>query len=50
MIQEEMGIYIIIYLKVFLIWSSGSPFVQQSVTICAVLVESIMRNNSVKLF
>ena len=37
-------------LKVFLIWSSGSPFVQQSVTICAILVEGIMRNNSVKLF
>ena len=37
-------------LKVLLIWSSGSPFVQQSVTICAILVECIMRNNSVKLF
>ena len=38
-------------LKVFLIWSSGSPVVQQSVTICAILVEGIMRNNnSVKLF
>ena len=30
-------------LKVFLIWSSGSPFVQRSVTICAILVEGIMR-------
>ena len=37
-------------LKVFLIWSSDSPFVQRSVTICASLVEGIMRNNSVKLF
>ena len=37
-------------LNVFLILSSGSPFVQQSVTVCAILVEGIMRNNSVKLF
>ena len=37
-------------LKVILIWSSGSPFVQQSDTICAILVEGIQRNNSVKLF
>ena len=37
-------------LKDFLIWISGSPFVQQSVTICAILVEGIMRNISVKLF
>ena len=36
-------------LKVLLIWSSGSPFVQRSVTICAILVEGIKRNNSVKL-
>ena len=35
------------HLKVFLIWSSGSLFVQRSVTICAILVEGIMRNNSV---
>ena len=34
-------------LKVFLIWSSGSPYVQRSVTICAILVEGFMRNNSV---
>ena len=34
--------------KIFLIWSSGSPFVQWSGTICAILVESIMRNNSEK--
>ena len=34
----------------FLICSSGSPFVQRSGTICAILVEGIMRNNSVKLF
>ena len=37
-------------LKVFLIWSSVSPFVQQSVTICAILVEDIIKNNSMKLF
>ena len=37
-------------LKVFLIWISGSPFVQLSVIICAILVEGIQRNNSVKLF
>ena len=37
-------------LNIFLIWSSGGPFVQQSGTICAMLVEGIMRNNSVKLF
>ena len=37
-------------LKIFLIWSSGGPFVQRSVTICANLVGGIMRNNSVKLF
>ena len=37
-------------LKIFLIWSSGGPIVQQSRTICAILVEGIMRNNSVKLF
>ena len=28
----------------------GSPFVQQSITICAILVEGIKRNNSVKIF
>ena len=38
------------HLKVFLIWSSGSPYVQRSVTICAFLVKGIQRNNSVKLF
>ena len=37
-------------LKIYLISSSGSPFVQQSRTICAILVEGVMRNNSVKLF
>ena len=37
-------------LKVFLIWSSGSPFVQRSVTICAILVGGIKRNNSVIFF
>ena len=38
------------YLTVFLIVSSGSHFVQQSVTICASLVEGITKNNSLKLF
>ena len=37
-------------LKVFLIWISGSPFVQRSVTGCAFSVNGIMRNTSVKLF
>ena len=37
-------------LKIFLIWSSGIPYVQPSGTICAILVEGIIRNNSVKLF
>ena len=37
-------------LKVFLIWSSGSPFVQWSATICAILVMGLMKNNSWKLF
>ena len=32
-------------LKIFLIWSSGGPFVQQSRTICANLVKGITRNN-----
>ena len=38
--------------KVFRIWISGSPFVQRSVTICAILVEGIItcRKKSVKLF
>ena len=37
-------------LKIFLIWSSDVPFVQLRETICAILVEGIKRNNSVKLF
>ena len=37
-------------LMVFLIWRSGSPFVQRSITICAILVEGIKRNNSMILF
>ena len=36
-------------LIIILIWSSGSPFVQQSETIYAILVEGIKRNNFVKL-
>ena len=35
-------------LKIFLIWSSGGPFVQQSGTICAIIVEGIMKNIHVK--
>ena len=38
------------FLKIFLIWSSCDHFVQRRGTICAILVKSIMRNNSVKLF
>ena len=34
-------------LKIFLIWSSGGPFVQRSRTICAILVESTIWNISV---
>ena len=37
-------------LKIFLIWSSGGPFVQRSITICAIFVEGIIRNKSVKSF
>ena len=37
-------------LKIFLIWSSGGPFVQWSGTICAILVECIKRNNSGNYF
>ena len=33
-----------------IIWSSGDPFVQQSGTICTILVKGIIRNNSMKLF
>ena len=42
-VQEEMQLK-------FLILSSDSPFVQLSIIICAILVEGIQRNNSVKLF
>ena len=37
-------------LKIFLIWSSCSPFSQRSRIICAISVEGIMRNNSVNIF
>ena len=37
-------------LKRFLIWRSGDHFVERSGTICAILVEGIKRNNSMKLF
>ena len=37
-------------LRIFLIWSSGGPFVQRSGTICAISVEIIKRNISKKLF
>ena len=42
--QEEMPF------KGIFIWSSGSPFVQWRVNICAILLEGIIRNNFVKLF
>ena len=32
------------HLQTFLIYSSGSPFVHPSETICAILIDSIMRN------
>ena len=35
--------------KIFLIWRSGGPFVQWSKTICAILVDGIMRKKSVKI-
>ena len=38
------------HLNIFLIWSFGRSFVQQSRTICEILVKGIMRNISVKLF
>ena len=38
------------FLKIFLIWSSGGPCIQQTGTICTILVEGIMRNNSMHLF
>ena len=37
-------------LKIFLIWSSGGHFVQWSKTICAILVEGSIRNNSMNIF
>ena len=37
-------------LNIFLIWSSGGPFVQRSRNICVIVVEGIMRNNSMNLF
>ena len=37
-------------LKIFLIWSSGGPFVHRSRTIFAISVEAIMRNIFVNLF
>ena len=58
--HEEQSCEIILYLdqwfrwkcllKVFLIWSSGGPLVEQNVAICVILVKGIIRNNSVKLF
>ena len=37
-------------LKKFPIWSSCVLFFQQSKTVCVILIEGIMRNNSAKLF
>ena len=44
MVQEKMSFKDISYLELW--W----PFDQQSETICAILVEDIMRNDSVDLF
>ena len=38
------------HFKIFLILGSDIPFILGSGTICAILVEGIMRNNSEKLF
>ena len=43
-VEEEMSF------KIFLIWSSGSPCVRWSRTICAILKEGIMGNIHVKLY
>ena len=37
-------------LKIFLISSSGGPFVRHSGTFCGILEDGIMRNNSMNLF
>ena len=39
-VQEETSF------KIFLIWSSGGPFVHRRGTICAILVEGIVRNRA----
>ena len=44
MVKKEMSFKNIVYLA---LWQ---PFVQWTRTICAFLVEGIMRNDSVKLF
>ena len=31
-------------------WSSGGPFIQRSGNLCVILVDGIMRNNSVNIF
>ena len=36
--------------ETFRIWSSGGPFIQRTRPTCAILVEYITRNDSVKLF
>ena len=43
-VQKEMLFKDISYLE---LWQ---PFVQRTVTICAILEEGVMRNNSVKFF
>ena len=43
LVQKEM------LFKIFLMWSSGGPFVRWSGTICAIHVEGIMRSNYVFL-
>ena len=39
-----------LFKDIFLIWSSGGPFVQWCKTICVIFVEGMMRNDSLKLF
>ena len=39
-----------LYLRTFLNYRSGDPCIKHSKTVCAILVEAIMRNNSVNYF
>ena len=47
----EIGLWVQeMWFNVISIFSSGGLFVLQSLTVCAILVEGIMRNISVKIF